>query len=99
VLAANNRAAARYVPGFYDGRATIFRAMDRTDDFRDRLRPYPHLGWERLCGGGVELVEVPGGHSSLLEEEANVRALGKRLAECLRAAQDGGPAAREPSTV
>ncbi|HEY6052049.1 MAG TPA: thioesterase domain-containing protein, partial [Thermoanaerobaculia bacterium] len=95
VLRANSRAAARYVPGFYDGRATIFRAMDRTEDLRERLRTYPHLGWERLCGGGVELVEVPGGHSSLLEEEANVRALGRRLGEALRAAQDGGrPAAK-----
>jgi thioesterase domain-containing protein len=87
VLEANNRAAERYAPGFYDGRATIFRAMDRTDDFRNRLRTYPHLGWERLCGGGVELVEVPGGHSSLLEEEANVRTLAGKLDECLRAAQ------------
>ncbi len=92
VLEANNRAGRRYVPGFYEGRATIFRAMDRTEDWRDRLRPYPHLGWERLCGEGVELIEVPGGHSSLLEEEANVRTLGERLAESLRAAQDTGMA-------
>ncbi|MDQ6893669.1 MAG: amino acid adenylation domain-containing protein [Acidobacteriota bacterium] len=87
VLEANSRAAERYVPGYYEGRATIFRAMDRTDEFRDRLRPYPHLGWETLCGEGVLLVEVPGDHASLLEEEESVRALSRRLEECLRAAQ------------
>ena len=86
VLATNFRAAARYVPGHYDGRVTIFRATDRPDGFRDRLQPYPLLGWEELCTG-VELIEVPGGHSSLMEEEANVRALGRVLDERLRAAQ------------
>jgi thioesterase domain-containing protein len=86
VLATNFRAAARYVPGHYEGRVTIFRATDRPDGFRDRLQPYPLLGWEKLCAG-VELIEVPGGHSSLMEEEANVRALGRALDERLRAAQ------------
>ena len=69
VLATNFRAAARYVPGHYEGRVTIFRATDRPDGFRDRLQPYPLLGWEELCAG-VELIEVLGGHSSLMEEEA-----------------------------
>jgi amino acid adenylation domain-containing protein len=87
VLAANTRAARRYVASYYEGNVTIFRATDRASHFRDRFQTYPHLGWEKLCGEGVEIREVPGGHSSLMEEEANVRTLGEILGECLREAQ------------
>ncbi|MEP6995692.1 MAG: amino acid adenylation domain-containing protein, partial [Acidobacteriota bacterium] len=87
VRKANLRATMRYVAGYYEGGATIFRAIERTTD-RDRVQTYPLLGWEKLCGEGVEICEVPGGHSSLMEEEANVRRLGEALAERLRRAQE-----------
>jgi amino acid adenylation domain-containing protein len=87
VLEANHRAADRYFPKFYEGRVTLFRAKDHWKG------PYPsradpHLGWVELCGEDVEVHEVPGDHSSVMDEEANVKALGEILAACLHRAQD-----------
>ncbi|MFY9550790.1 MAG: amino acid adenylation domain-containing protein [Thermoanaerobaculia bacterium] len=98
VLNANRRASNSYVPGFYEGRVTIFRAEDQWRDFRnDRSLADPHLGWDELCGEGVEVHEVPGGHSSLMEETANVRALAESLAGCLRRAWEAEQASPVPS--
>lgn len=92
VLEANVRAAGRYLPRFYEGRATIFRAKDRSKDFHgDRSAADPQLGWGKLCGAGVEIYEVPGGHASLFQEESNVRALARELSSCLSAAQREAP--------
>ncbi|MFY9551538.1 MAG: amino acid adenylation domain-containing protein [Thermoanaerobaculia bacterium] len=95
VLEANGRAARRYVPTFYDGRVTLFRARDRSKDSPQQLSLTPHLGWDELCGEGVEVHEVPGGHSSLMEERANIWALGEKLAECLHRTQDTEPSERD----
>ncbi len=91
VLEANDRATRRYVPKFYEGWVTLFRVKDRGKDF-------PHhgslsmtdrsLGWTRLCGEGVDVHEVQGSHSSLMEEEVDIQALGKKLAQCLSAASE-----------
>ncbi len=88
VLGANGRAAIRYRPGFYAGHVTIFRAKDGREQLRDDRSPRdPQLGWGKLCGEGVEVREVPGGHSSMLEEESNIRALAEKLSFCLHDAQ------------
>jgi hypothetical protein len=47
------------------------------------------LGRGRLCGGGVEVHEVPGAHSSILLEESSLRALAEKLAGCLLRARNG----------
>ena len=83
VREANIRAAARYVPKYYEGRVTIFRATDRGVQLID-----PDLGWRELCGEGVEVHEVPGGHSSILLEDVHLQALGAKLRECLRDARE-----------
>ncbi len=96
VLAANRRAAARYVPTFYGGRITLFRAKDRWKGSRpDAPQVDPHLGWQGLSGKGVEVHEVPGDHESIMEDEANTRALGEKLSECLLLAQ-GPPSDESP---
>jgi aspartate racemase len=82
VREANICAAARYVPKYYEGRVTIFRATDRGVQLID-----PDLGWRELCREGVEVHEVPGGHSSILLEDVHLQALGAKLRECLRDAR------------
>ncbi|MGE5275910.1 MAG: amino acid adenylation domain-containing protein, partial [Acidobacteriota bacterium] len=88
VFEANRRAALRYVPGFYAGPVTLFWAADRWRRLADGRPPRdPRLGWGRLCGGGVDVHEVPGNHASMLDDGANVQALAEKLSACLRDAQ------------
>ena len=88
VLEANHGAARLYVPGHYEGRATILRARDRWQDFPEETAERDsRLGWERLCGEGVDVYEVPGGHYTLMRDAACLRALAATLSECLNAAQ------------
>jgi amino acid adenylation domain-containing protein len=79
VNAANTQAARAYVPGSYEGPVTLFRACERR-----RTNPSdPDLGWAEVCRGGLEIVEIPGGHFSILEEpevQELARELGARLA-------------------
>ncbi|HEY6050181.1 MAG TPA: hypothetical protein VIZ58_02965, partial [Thermoanaerobaculia bacterium] len=84
VREANIRAASRYVPGYYEGKVTIFRAAER----RAVTLLDPNLGWGELCGGGVDVYEVPGAHSSILLEDSNLRMLGSKLRECLLEARE-----------
>jgi thioesterase domain-containing protein/acyl carrier protein len=70
----------RYVPRKYPGFITLFRA---------RSRPlFRHhgwdLGWRRLAGGGLEIVAIPGNHTSILKHphvHILARVLGQRLRE------------------
>jgi amino acid adenylation domain-containing protein len=70
-------AARQYRPQPYGGSAVLFRALDepvrRTDD--------PSLGWAKLVRT-LEILEVPGGHLSLLAEP-HVRLVAEQLRECL----------------
>jgi amino acid adenylation domain-containing protein len=84
VLAANTRAIAHYVPAFYAGKITLFRATESCVAAAER-----DFGWGRHCGGGVEVHEIPGAHSSMLSDETSLRPLAERLADCLRRAQAG----------
>jgi thioesterase domain-containing protein len=83
VTAANTRAIAAYVPAFYPGKITLFLA-GKGGPGRE-----PDLGWGRVCGDGVEVHEVPGTHSSMLNDEATLRPLAGKLADCLRRSQGG----------
>jgi thioesterase domain-containing protein len=74
LAAANMKAMGSYVPQPYRGKVTLFRAMGR------RLKIYdPHAyGWAALAAGGVDVVEVPGDHLTLLKEP-HVKFLADRL--------------------
>jgi amino acid adenylation domain-containing protein len=86
---ANQRASRTYVPSFYEGRVTLFRARDRSEERPEERWLTPALGWDDLCGEGVEVHEVPGSHTSLLDGEENIRAVGEKLADCLRGTREG----------
>lgn len=71
-----------YVPQAYSGRVTLLRA---------RAQPLTRfqagdLGWSGLAQGGVDVIDVPGSHDTLLKEPY-VRVLARRLRACLEKAQ------------
>jgi amino acid adenylation domain-containing protein len=69
----------------YPGFIAIFRPANQA-----RMRypdPDPSLGWARIAQGGVEINEIPGGHTNFLKEPA-VHHVAKSLADCLRKAQE-----------
>jgi len=73
---AHRRALERYTVHFYPGKITLVRAANVRDTVathRDST-----LGWDAIAGGGLEIYDVPGGHSSIFEEP-NVRTLAETL--------------------
>jgi amino acid adenylation domain-containing protein len=52
------------VPKPYHGRVLLFR---RTQDLTGRYR-LPDYGWSRIVPGGPEIVDIPGGHLSVVAE-------------------------------
>jgi aspartate racemase len=79
---ANRQAVRNYLPQVYPGRVTLFRSIERP------TRKYyePLLGWGELASGGVEVVEVPGHHKTMILEPY-VRFLAEKLRACLDKAQ------------
>src|SRR5262249_19625686 len=56
-----SRAARKYVPQVYPGKATLFRsAVQPRGIYLD-----PTLGWDGLVAGGLEIYEVPGQHAAI----------------------------------
>jgi amino acid adenylation domain-containing protein len=88
VLRANLRALRGYLPGSYPGRATLFRAAQA-----QRTGPDPAYGWRALALGGVDVLEVPGDHYSMVREP-HVQVLAERLRARL---QDAASAAIRPA--
>lgn len=79
---ANRQAVHNYKPQVYPGRLTLLRALERpTRKYFD-----PLMGWGELVAGGVEIVEVPGHHKTLILEP-RVRILAKKLRECIDKAE------------
>jgi phthiocerol/phenolphthiocerol synthesis type-I polyketide synthase E len=74
----------KYVPQkIYPGKAVIFKPVDgvslsSTFD--------PELGWGKLVAGGLEIHEVPSGHTELFEEPP-VRVVAEILKDCLAQAR------------
>ena len=93
-------AAAQYEPPrVLDGELVLFRATRGTgvdapfiDFFSD-----PAFGWQSRASRGVRVVDVPGGHNSMLQEP-HVSVLAARLQEAIdaRSARHGNPVA-EPA--
>ena len=73
---AHKRALGRYTVGPYSGKITLMRAADVRETAGTRRNPT--LGWGTLAGGGLEIHDVPGGHTSMFEEP-NVRTLAETL--------------------
>jgi len=80
VLRANFLAGARYAPGPYAGRVTLYRAGARRLD----RRADPTMGWARLAAGGVTTHAIPGDHATILKSPG-VEALAATLRAELKA--------------
>lgn len=65
ILRVENRniyALHRYQLQPYEGRITLLRAQERTTSLVEE----PDLGWGRFARGGVEIISVPGSHTTML---------------------------------
>jgi amino acid adenylation domain-containing protein len=72
-----------YVPRFYDGHVTLFRASKQELGIIDD----PNLGWGELIAD-LEVYEIEGHHGSIVIEP-HVQFLKPRLRRCLEKAQNG----------
>jgi aspartate racemase len=82
VAGANNQAAKSYVPQVYPGRLTLFRATDKTAGFGNDL----DMGWGELATGGVEIYDISGSHTEIMQEPQLGR-VAEKLKLCLDKAQ------------
>jgi thioesterase domain-containing protein len=78
VLEQSLRALQNYQIRPYPGRLTLFHA--RQGDLS--IQSDECGGWSGVVAGGVEMVEVPGGHMSMFEQP-HVTGLGKAIGRCL----------------
>jgi amino acid adenylation domain-containing protein len=78
VLVANETALNTYETPAYAGKGTLFRAKKLS--FFENYDP--HLWWGDTFQGGLEIIDVPGDHFSMMKEP-HVRALGEALQACL----------------
>jgi hypothetical protein len=88
-MALRYQALREYQPKPYPGRVTLFRAR-----VRPLLRLHGRdLGWARLAGGGLDVIDIPGNHQTLLTAPHVTRVAQALLARLCRAqAQAAGPA-------
>ena len=78
VFQAHVNSMAKYHPGIYDGKVTLFRVSTMS-----LLRSFdPEFGWERLAKDGVENDLIPGSHSNLLDD-LYVEELARLLEACI----------------
>ena len=80
VILANVIASRAYVPRPYAGRVLLFK---RTEELIGRYRLQDN-GWRRVVRGGLEVVNVAGGHLALLAEPGVAR-VATELAAAMRA--------------
>jgi amino acid adenylation domain-containing protein len=93
VRQANALAAQNYAPRPYPGRLTLFRARQQ---YIERL-PEPTLGWGRLALGGVDILDAPGAHATVLQEP-HVSVVAAFLRKCLDEAVAAKPSAVAPTS-
>ncbi len=74
-------AESEYVPpAQFNGEVVLFRATQGQGNDQPFINVYsdPLLGWEKRATQGVKLYEVPGGHSSMLQEP-HVKVLAQKM--------------------
>lgn len=85
-------AGTEYVPKPYPGKLTLFRAMVHADS---RLYD-PSRGWGGLAAGGLEVIDVPGDHNTMLKSDDEVKVLAAEMAKCLNRSREAKAAAEQP---
>lgn len=83
-ISANQRAVDAYRPQPYPGPITVFRAADNLRDSTEAIRT--GLGWADVAHGGLEVVDVPGGHMSMLSP-GNVQVMAQHVKTSLATAR------------
>jgi len=101
VYLASSNALKHYKPGVYDGRITLFRAAELSEQHA-YLRKHPGfgdpaLGWGPFSSQPVEVHEVPGDHITM-GIPPNVPVLAERLASCFVRAREEAVAAPNGAT-
>ncbi len=92
IVAANTLAADAYRPAPYAGRLTVFRASRNLFDAPEAIED--GLGWAGVAAGGLDLIDVPGGHLTMLAQP-HVETLAHHLRRIIDgAASKKGSAAR-----
>ncbi|NER29712.1 MAG: amino acid adenylation domain-containing protein, partial [Symploca sp. SIO1C4] len=84
-------ASKEYIPKVFQGRLTLFRATETLEidnpliDDTPTIRKTndPLFGWAKWAKYGVEVYDLPGGHSSMLQEP-HVQVLAEHLQACLK---------------
>jgi thioesterase domain-containing protein/acyl carrier protein len=92
VYRTNVRAGFQYVPRVYQGTVTLFRPSislvappSETSSDSEQITnmvPDPTLGWGKLAAGGVQIVEAPGKHTTMLNDP-HVEIMASRIKDCL----------------
>ena len=83
-------AEGAYRPGIFDGRATLFRALEESSlTLSTAFEIDGEHGWGRFVLGGVEVLVCPGNHTTLCEEP-HVRILAERLRRAIDRAEGAG---------
>ncbi len=75
-------AVLAYAPQVYPGKITLFRASASIYRAVDGSPDSDELGWDEFAGGGLEVYQVPGDHSTSIAEP-HVRVLAAKLKPCL----------------
>lgn len=76
------RVYSQHQPGIYDGKVVLFQ-IEEWEYFEGfRFAPDPLFGWEKVALGGIELIQVPGGHFTMFDEP-NVSKLAKLMQNSL----------------
>jgi len=80
---ANSKANKMYLASSFPGKLTLFRCNSQ----ELKLTNSADLSWGNLALGGVEIHEIPGQHTTIMEEP-DVRYLAEKLSLCLAKAQE-----------
>jgi amino acid adenylation domain-containing protein len=70
-----------YFPKSYPSNVTFFKA-EYGDDLRRYSVSFPELDWPKYIKGKLEILSIPGGHTSILDEP-NVQILAAQLKSCI----------------
>ncbi|MGH8212141.1 MAG: alpha/beta fold hydrolase, partial [Rhodanobacteraceae bacterium] len=78
----HEKAYLAYKPEPYEDVIVLFRAAEQCEGASEAL------GWEGVTTGGIEIIDLPGGHDSLIEQPLLVENLRKVLERAQAAATD-----------
>jgi thioesterase domain-containing protein len=88
VYRTNTKALGKYVYQSYPGAITLFKTAAPLDDQSARIEQMtklshdPTLGWGDLAAGGVQVVEIPGTHETMMSKP-HVETLALRIRDYL----------------